>query len=419
MSSTHTPSRQEHFIPIQKGELVQRLLLSDGLTPVDRRQFLEFCDTVSRRLHREFRERLERLKCAYAPFDPDAELVATRPPDEEQEAMGSSVVRQFTALLEKANYMRLKREDIESALGATSDWGIDLYIDFDIFAELEVYARGDTIGRRVRCSWRTLYRRKTIDVPTYRRLAVIFRLRPDRPLERDVDPNAIFIKLFKNIPKADLEMMLPGTRVRMSWFDQGKILFPTLSGIGMTLWKIIQGTLLLVYTGLQGMVAFLCFVGATLGYGVKSVFGYLNTKNKYQLNVTRNLYYQNLDSNSGVLFRILDEAEDQEFRETILAYFLLWRDAPVSGWSADELDHAVEACLASMLPTGVDFEVADAIAKLQRLGLATAMPRDKWRARSIREATQLLNDETDEQRRGESCSPHFQPDQHPDQRPVE
>jgi hypothetical protein len=146
---------------------------------------------------------------------------------------------------------------------------------------------------------------------------------------------------------------------------------------------------------------------------VKSVFGYLNTKNKYQLNVTRNLYYQNLDSNSGVLFRILDEAEDQEFRETILAYFLLWRDAPVSGWSAQELDHAAEACLASMLPAGVNFEVEDAIAKLQRMGLATSMPRDKWRARSFSEAIHILNGDADERRHSESYSPHFRTDQRP------
>jgi hypothetical protein len=37
--------------------------------------------------------------------------------------------------------------------------------------------------------------------------------------------------------------------------------------------------------------------------------GIPTTKQKYQLNVARNLYYQNLDNNLGALLRLIDEAE--------------------------------------------------------------------------------------------------------------
>ena len=36
---------------------------------------------------------------------------------------------------------------------------------------------------------------------------------------------------------------------------------------------------------------------------------------QYQLNLTQSLYYQNIDNNAGALFRLLNEAEEQEFRE--------------------------------------------------------------------------------------------------------
>src|SRR5437868_3174186 len=53
---------------------------------------------------------------------------------------------------------------------------------------------------------------------------------------------------------------------------------------------------------------------------------------------TRSLYFQTLDSNAGVLMRLLDEAEEQECRETLLAYFCLWKYAPAQGWTAAHLD---------------------------------------------------------------------------------
>ncbi len=61
-------------------------------------------------------------------------------------------------------------------------------------------------------------------------------------------------------------------------------------------------------------------LGVTCGYGVRSFYGYLQTKQKYQLNLTESLYYQNLDNNAGVISRLLDEAEEQENREAVLAY---------------------------------------------------------------------------------------------------
>lgn len=405
-------SDHEKFIPITKAELLQRLVRLDGLSTLDRQQFLELSDAMEWRLHDDFRRQQEQLKASYTPFDPDSDCIGANLPTEQRDEVAESVMDQFTRLLEQANYVRLERSNIESALSAASDWGVNLQIDFNIFERLEVYERGNFVGRRSRRNWRSWYRTETVDVPTYRRLAIIFRLKANQQIEKSVDRNAIFVKLFKNIPKADLEMMLPGTRVCMNWLDHGKILFPTLSGIGLMIWKVIQGTLILVFSGIQGLMAFLVAVAGTLGYGVKSVFGYLNTKNKYQLNVTRHLYYQNLDNNLGVLFRILYEAEEQEYRETLLAYFLLWRDAPVQGWTAQELDVAAEACLDRVLKAKVDFEVVDAIEKLRRLQLAVPLPLDRYRATGISDAIQQLRNQTDRDQRMELHSLHFKPPPH-------
>ena len=94
-------------------------------------------------------------------------------------------------------------------------------------------------------------------------------------------------------------MLLPGTRVTMTLFDQGRILIPTLSGFGLA-FKLVTKAAATVLAGFSGMFGFLILLAGTIGYGVKAFFGYLNTKDKYQLNLTRSLYFQNLDNNSGV-----------------------------------------------------------------------------------------------------------------------
>ncbi len=204
----------------------------------------------------------------------------------------------------------------------------------------------------------------------YQRLIVVFQLSADHNQEIGADPIQVYLKLFKNIPKMDLDMLLPGTRVRMTPLDKGKIILPTLSGVTLALVKIIKGVALLATATASGLLSFLGILGGTMGYGVKSFLGYLRTKDKYQLNLTRSLYFQNLDNNAGVLFRLLDEAEEQEVREALLAWFLLWQQAPSEGWTEAELDRVAEDFLQEQFAIQVDFEIDDAMAKLLRLGLS-------------------------------------------------
>ena len=383
--------RREHFIPLRKSELVERLSDSSELPTHLRGQFLQFCRLLEETLHHEYHEQLNQLKQAYAPFDPDDDTRALRELGESEEAaLWPDVFEKLVALLRRANFHSLTHDDLAMAVGAASDWGVRLRVEFDVFQRLEVFARGDIVGNRVRRRMWNLWRAEQVDVPVFQRLVVIFRLREHRLLESD-DVGPVFIKMFKNIPKQDLDMLLPGTRVRMSLIDQGKIILPTLTGIVMAVVKIIKGVFLALGAGIFGVFAVISFIGATFGYGLKSLFGYFETKKKYQLNLTRSLYYQNLDNNAGVLFRILDEAEEQEFREAILAYFLLWRCGNASGWTESELDRQAEAFVKQMTEFDVDFEVHDAIGKLQRLGLIQSVGAKRWVAVPVDTAIQELD----------------------------
>ena len=332
----------DHYIPLRKQQLVRLLVENTRLHNGDVQQFEQLCRLLSATIHYEYHEWLETLKDLYVPFNPDAVTWEPEPTDAKCQALMPALLDRFMAVLQRANYRQLSRAEIDQAVGVASDWGVRLHVDFTVFEHLEVYVRGDVIDRRTRRSWRTRYQSQIVDVPMYQRLVVIFRLRRKQPADNGASPNPVYIKVFKNIPKADLDMLLPETRFAMSMLDRGKIILPTITGLSIAVLKIVKGALLLAFAGVYGILAVLGLVGGTIGYGVKSFFGYMRTKEKYQLNLTLSLYYQNLDNNLGVICRILDEAEEQELVESLLAFALLLWKAPKTGWTTEELDEEAE-----------------------------------------------------------------------------
>lgn len=383
----------EHFVPIRKADLVDLLCREPQLAPRDRGALRHLADLLSKRLHMAYHRELEELKQVYSHFDPDADTIAgaALTTGQRAEQLGE-MFRRFNWLLERANFIRLTRDDIHRAMGGSSAWGVNLAVDFDVFERLEIYARGDVLVDRRKRGWRGRFRHEHVQVEIWQRLVIIFRLRDQCSFGRYVDTDDVYMKIFKEIPKLDLEMLLPGTKVQMTTLDRAKILLPTLSGLGMAVWKVLQGAVLVAAAGVYGILTVLGLVGGTIGYGVRSFYGYLRTKEKYQLSLTESLYYQNLDNNAGVLFRLLDEAEEQEHREVLLGYYFLWSAAPAAGWTEKELDQAIEAWLAGKIGRAIDFEVGDSLEKLERMQLVQRFADGRLRAVPLPRAIVVMDD---------------------------
>jgi hypothetical protein len=407
-------SPREHFIPLRPAELVQKLADDSAVTIFEREQFRQFCQLAQATIHHEYRSRLEGLKAAYAPFDPDCDAPGNSPEGVDIRNATESVpdsarqlFEQFDALLMRANYRRLTREELERAVREPNHTGLNLRLNLDIFERLEIYVRGDYVATKTSRSWRTLWRERTEPMPIHRRLALIFRLRQATPATDPLDTRAVVLKLFKDIPQQDVETLLPGACIRIGWIEQAKIVLPTLSGVGLTLFKLLKGAAAVAFVSMYGLFAFLALISGAIGYGVRSFYGYLRTREKHQLSLTRHLYFQNLDNNAGVIYHLLAEAEEQEFREIVLAYWLLWRGGQ-AGATSRQLDAAAETWLRERCGLAVDFEIGDALAKLQRLGLAAPAPlalggrgdggeeAKRWRAASIEDALAALDRAWDE-----------------------
>jgi len=167
-----------------------------------------------------------------------------------------------------------------------------------------------------------------------------------------------------------LEMVLPGTRVKLSRLDKAMIIYPVLMGFGILTYKLLREFVFESLPEIEMLkkVGGITAIGILLGgYAYRSYYSYSVKKTTYTLQLTKSLYYQTLDGNAGVLHRLLDEAEEQEVREALLAYYYLWRHAPSDGWTGKQLDDHIENELLTKLNLKIDFEIGDAINKLERL----------------------------------------------------
>jgi len=104
------------------------------------------------------------------------------------------------------------------------------------------------------------------------------------------------------------------------------------------------------------------------GFAFRQVNKVKGRRLKYLKSLSENLYFRVLDNNAGVIHHLVDAAEEEDCKEAILAYyFLLTRKGDLT---EPELDGEVERWFAEKHGVTLDFEVDDAMAKLERLELA-------------------------------------------------
>ncbi|MFK8111960.1 MAG: DUF3754 domain-containing protein [Rubripirellula sp.] len=383
----------ETFIPLQVKPLIEYLLARGELSPDRENAFRQACDDIDNIVHRQTSSYHTRFSQAYIPLDPDSDtknpaaqgtVPAEQSPTETDSETSSETAASTTAdvaitvcdeALIQAGYQKLSQEDIEKCVGVASQWGVPLHVDFDVFQRLEVFARGDIVGTRVRRRIRKLYCQEQVAVPIYQRMVVLFQLCDDDSSAESLSATSLHLRMFKNIPKQDIDMLLPGTKIRLSGMDRIKIVLPSLSGFLMSLRKIeliIKTVLLFAAIALNWTAILLALV---LGYVVKSVFSYSQTKNRYQLNLNRNLYFQKLDTNAGVAYRMIQQAHRQSVVELTLAYYAIASSSePIS---TRRLRRKCERLVRESIDVEVDFQVDRSVALLLQMKVVEQV-HDQW-----------------------------------------
>jgi len=384
---------REHYIPLRQSDLLELLTKDLGNDRASAASFKELNKLIGATFHFEYYQLLQQLKDEYAPFNPDAVAQPLQPfSSEDRTREIEKLYERFVYLMQRANFQRLTMEEVMELSKGVSDWGLNMDVDFNIFEKIEVFSRGDTIGSRFIRRWYSFWKTEEVRLPIFKRLVVFVKMKPSKRLPPEIDTKTVFLKIFKDIPKMDLEMLLPGATMLMPGLHRLKLGTSLVTGGAWIIYSI-SGRLGDFVQGFSiGMLSSLVMgpLAAIFGYGYKQWYGYQNTRTVFSLRLTQSLYYQTLGSNESVLFHLLDEAEEQECREALLAYYYLWRYAGSTGWAAKDLDDYVEMDLERLANLKVDFEIADALAKLERLKLVTKNG-DRYVATPIDKALQALD----------------------------
>ena len=398
------------FIPFRRRDVVE-MCLADGKLATAESDFRQLADMLTQIFHFEFHGVLEALKDSYADLDPD---VDTRRVDFSHEigdeAGQQSFVELLDGLLEKANYERVSEAELNQALHESSLFKIRLHVDFSDYAEISLFARGQSQRSEVLPTWFGL-RSRRIQFVNYDRVVVYLKMRDDyqgAALEQShCRAGATLLKLFRNVPRADLEMLFPNTRVRMRLQDKLFIGVPALVSGGIVLTTklgasmVLLGSLFGYWLGLHDqptelnqarIMVLLAGAAALAAYLWKQFSSFKNRKIRFMQALTQSLYFKNLDNNAGVFHRLVDEAQDEESKEALLAYYFLLL-SPVA-LVKDELDRQIEGWFESNWNCVVDFEIDDALQKLLTLGLIE-VSGERLTAVDLRRGIQLLDQRWD------------------------
>jgi len=380
------PAPGQHFIPLTRADTL-RLAVGEAPLPL-RADFSDVATLLASLLHVEFHRQLEELKELYAPLDPDSDTL--RPlaggPQPAAPERAHRLGEALGAVLQRANYRALAPDELRAALDHDSPFQLRVHVELDDFAELAVHVRG---RRRELIETRRWWQRRPRRVPTevFERVVVLARVkeRDDLPEDRreglPVAPGRTLVKLFRNVPAPDLEMVLPNVQVRMRARDRALLGVPALVGGVVLLVTKLSASLLLtgaligfwlglhdreVSLGAPELLGLAVALGALGGFVLRQVSAFRNRKIAFMKALADNLYFRALDHGAGVFHRLVDEAEEEDSKEALLAYVALLQRP---GLDEAGLDALVESWLQAWCGREVDFECDDALAKLERYGL--------------------------------------------------
>ena len=381
-------TRSDRFIPFTKPDVIEMCIKDAQLAEAEVNAFREYCQILEAILHYEFHRHLEKLKTCYGPFNPDADTRgAFKYSEAQKKDLQKQLVAEMTAVLNAANYERITAEDLQQAMAEESLFQIRLEVDFEDFEDVIFFRRGKTVKEETLVKFFGLSK-KRFKFTNYERVAVYIKFKEASYFENRnrknlyFEPGSTIIKLFHSVPKADLEMLFPNSRVRMKTIDKIIIGVPAaISGIIVLVTKLgasllLVGSVISFWLGLkdqevqikqQHLIALGAGLGTLGGFLFRQINKYKNRKIKFMKALSDNLYFKNLDNNAGVFYHLIDAAEEEEFKEAVLAYYFLLtaEDTPTK----KQLDDRIEKWLAEKWDCHIDFEIGDAIQKLQRLNL--------------------------------------------------
>jgi len=386
----HTTWESEPFIPVSRFEIAERMATTGRWGEASPDAIRRLFRYLSAWRHVIYKERLDDLEQTYLPFSPETDLlrIGTFTPEMIADHRGR-FIGGIRKLLTQANYIQVPREEVPALMDRETVHGLALKVDLEDFEECLVYRRGTdyTIERRPTI-WTGYLWTQEFTVPVYQRLAVLLKLWPEEAriaqvmaakgvsrgkaramvrrsrssLPAGINCDRIYVKLFRDIPHTNLEMLFPNTRVQFSRIDKIRLGGSAIGGLGIGIFgaasSIITAAVLSPY--LLGAALF-----GLVGIIVRQVMGFFNQRTQYMKILAENLYFHTLADNRSAFTLLSNRAEEEDVKEEMLLYSVLATE-PVHRSELPAIRDRVSAYLLQEFNVDVAFDIYDALDRLMR-----------------------------------------------------
>jgi hypothetical protein len=384
---------RDRMIPVRKSDFISGLLADGHLGEAQQASLEQFARMLGAIFHYQYFEELDRLREAYFHFDPEVDPQACGPA-KDLEAAYRTLSEEFVRVLSDANFIEITHDEITRAFAERALVRVKIKAPVEDYRDVRMFRRGHHTETIDVPSWFGL-RKRPREVEVYDDVVLMVATKPDgsrradarktlasiRRDRRKIRGGAVLFKYFRHIARGDLEALFPNVRVVMSLSDHLTLGVPAIVG-GVPILIKLASTLTVLflvagfYLGLTGTIgdndaeqALAALSGLfALGAFMLRQWGNFHRQSLiHQKQLTDNIYYRNVNNNSGIFNYIIGEAEEQEWKEALLAYYgLLTAEAPLT---REALGARIAALLARVFGVSTNFEVDAALARLRRLDL--------------------------------------------------
>ncbi len=407
---------RDAFIPVSRPDIIKALTADAYWTNPEQRSHAEnVLRLIGMLRQHQSAETLNRMSEIYDPFNPDDETVNIVEASEmerlEKRRMFNSKLKD---LVTSANFRELTPDELEEIFEKASPDGVHVEVEFGEYEVRLMFYRGASTMRKRKRDARKLFLKHTeFDVDIFERLFLAIKLKPEEQRIRELmqengidekkarkklakmrsmlppacSSDHIYIKIFKDIPRFDVEMLFPNIRVKMKYKDKlqlgGSALF------GAATWAIGTASKLIVAVAISPVVlagTLITGVGGIMYAQVRNIF---ITRDRYRMQLAQSLYFQNIANNQAALALMVDEAEEEDVKEEALLYAHLCQ-TPTHTSQLENLRIRINAFLFKNFGVDVDFDIHDALTRLIARGLVTQSPAGELRAMPPEEAAPFL-----------------------------
>ncbi|MBT3071980.1 DUF3754 domain-containing protein [Rhodomicrobium sp. Az07] len=398
----------EKFITVDRGEIIDRAI--DKLFETGQRVLAgEVFQHICALRQAEAARSLDRLVDLYDPFNPDDETVNTRKTGADArkqhlEKLKKKIIETATA----ANYLEIDQEELDRILGAENHQGFAAEVDLKEFDFNLLFYRGDIKVKAKTTSWKTAWLiEREIEVEAYRRLFIGLKLKPvetriaeieriekishekakkrvrkirNQKMLEGVSEETLHLKIFRRIPKSDIEILFPNAKIKFNLFDK---LWLWVGSGGSTLFAITMAVLKFLAAVAISVFFVIFTIAGAVGAIIRSFTSFLNTRTRYMAKLAQSLYFHNIASNQSVLAALNDDAEEEDIKEAVLTYALLLRHGHLG---TESTKAEAEKFLKDEFGVACDFDIADGCRHLRKLGLLVEDETGAPRIRDLEDA---------------------------------